>query len=135
MLRAALFVALVVAAGCTSAGNQEKSNARPPVAEFCDLHFEASERQVAVRAVIETDGLHGMYIGSSGCSRKLRIELPDTGASANVDAFLADLRRGRGVRMDWQSHPGTYRGRIATRPEGGLSFVLIQVENYSPGVN
>jgi hypothetical protein len=92
---------------------------------LCALQKEPRADVVTVRAAIETDGHHGMFLSSEDCRFKLRIGKSSGVPDPSVDQFMLHVSRGQ--HLGWRKYSGEFSGRVVTENDSKVRFEIMRV--------
>lgn len=120
MLRAlSLFLLL---SGCSVvAGSKEAGTS----VDLCSLEKKPLIDVVTVRATIETDGHHGMFLSSEKCRFKLRIGKSSSVADPSVKRFMSQASKGK--PFVWRKYVGEFSGRVVAEDDSKVRFEITRV--------
>lgn len=96
-----------------------------PITDLCEVERKSDSDEVRLLAVVETDGLHGMFLSSEKCRFALRIGKSSGAADKSVERFMSHVSKSSS--MAWRRYDGEFSGRIILEDSSRIRFELLHV--------
>lgn len=121
MLR--IFFLMILLGGCASAGVADEV-----ASDLCSLKGSPGSGVVRIRAIVETDGHHGMFLSSTGCRFRLRVARLSENRDGSVDDFISYVSRGQ--HFKWRKYHAEISGHVIVDASSSARFEILKVHQF-----